>query len=57
MTDSIVTAVERYVSVWNQRNREDLEIAIREVFAADATYTDPLVDVKGHPGIGAVIAG
>lgn len=57
MTDKTAKAIERYFGLWNQRDSEAREAGIREVFAEDATYTDPLVDVKGYSGIGAVIAG
>jgi hypothetical protein len=57
MTDKMAMAIERYFELWNQRNSDARAAGIREVFAANAAYTDPLVDVKGHSGIGAVISG
>ncbi|GGS25384.1 isomerase [Streptomyces aureoverticillatus] len=47
----------RYIAVWNEPDQHKRAAAISELFTADATYTDPLADVRGHEGIGAVIAG
>jgi hypothetical protein len=47
----------RYIAAWNEADASKRAAAISEVFTADATYTDPLADVQGHEGIGAVLAG
>ncbi|MER5299435.1 MULTISPECIES: nuclear transport factor 2 family protein [Streptomyces] len=47
----------RYIAVWNEPDQAKRAAAISELFTAEATYTDPLADVQGHEGIGAVIAG
>ncbi|MFJ6623143.1 nuclear transport factor 2 family protein [Kitasatospora sp. NPDC091335] len=48
---------DRYIAIWNEEDADKRAAAISELFTADATYTDPLADVAGHEGIGAVIAG
>jgi hypothetical protein len=53
----VTATVERYITLWNETGKESRAKGIAEVFAADATYTDPLADVAGHDGIDAVIAG
>jgi hypothetical protein len=47
----------RYIAIWNESDEGKRAAAISDLFTADATYTDPLADVQGHDGIGAVIAG
>ncbi|MBO1413279.1 nuclear transport factor 2 family protein [Streptomyces sp. FH025] len=47
----------RYIAIWNEADDGKRAAAISELFTADATYTDPLAEVAGHEGIGAVIAG
>lgn len=47
----------RYIAIWNEADETKRAAAISALFTADATYTDPLADVQGHDGIGAVIAG
>ncbi|MER6681920.1 nuclear transport factor 2 family protein [Streptomyces olivaceoviridis] len=51
------TAAERYFAAWNADGAEAIAKAVSEAFTEDATYTDPLVDVAGHEGLAAVIAG
>ncbi|MFE0630554.1 nuclear transport factor 2 family protein [Streptomyces sp. NPDC058864] len=51
-------AVARYFEAWN--SSVDAEARAKAVAAAwveDGTYTDPLAQVGGHEGIGALIAG
>ncbi|MEU7040731.1 nuclear transport factor 2 family protein [Streptomyces varsoviensis] len=47
----------RYIAIWNEPDDGKRAAAISELFIADATYTDPLSEVRGHEGIGALIAG
>ncbi|MYT69994.1 MULTISPECIES: nuclear transport factor 2 family protein [unclassified Streptomyces] len=54
-TISYDTAVARYFDAWNARTPEDRAKAVAVAWAEDGTYTDPLADVTGHDGIGAVI--
>ncbi|BAJ28531.1 MULTISPECIES: nuclear transport factor 2 family protein [Kitasatospora] len=49
--------VTRYLSIWNEADAEARAAAIADLFAADATYTDPLADVEGHAGVAALITG
>jgi hypothetical protein len=53
----VTTTVDRYIALWNETSQEARIAGIAKIFAADATYTDPLADVAGHDGIAAVIAG
>ncbi|MGY1741499.1 MULTISPECIES: nuclear transport factor 2 family protein [unclassified Blastococcus] len=47
---------ERYIAAWNATEPAARRAAVEDVFAADARYTDPLVDVTGHDAIEATIA-
>lgn len=47
----------RYLDAWNETDPAKRRDLIEEVFAADATYTDPLGAVAGHDGIDGFIAG
>jgi ketosteroid isomerase-like protein len=49
-------AVQRYFVAWNAE-AEDLDKAVAVAFTEDATYTDPLAEVKGHEGLAAAISG
>jgi len=48
--------IDHYISLWNETDADARRAGISRIFADDATYTDPLVDVSGHAGINAVIA-
>ena len=48
--------VESSLQVWNETDPAARRAAIQDVFAPDATYTDPLADVAGVDGLDAVIA-
>ncbi|MFE6041956.1 nuclear transport factor 2 family protein [Streptomyces sp. NPDC056452] len=50
-------AVRRYFAAWNAGSAEELEKAVSAAFTEDATYTDPLADVRGHDGLTAAISG
>ena len=52
----IYGVVERYLECWNQADPGRRRSLIEEVWAADASYTDPLADVRGREAIDAVIA-
>jgi hypothetical protein len=47
--------IERYLECWNQTDPEQRRALVEEVWAADATYTDPLADVRGPEAISALI--
>ena len=51
----IYGVVERYIECWNQADPERRRSLIEDVWAADASYTDPLADVRGREAIAAVI--
>ncbi|MFC9429529.1 nuclear transport factor 2 family protein [Streptomyces sp. NPDC056987] len=51
------TAVSRYLAAWNAPDSEAVAKAVAEAWTEDGTYTDPLVDVKGHEGVQAAIEG
>ncbi len=48
---------EGYLAVWNEADPDARTAAARSVFSDDGTYTDPLADVRGLDGLGAVISG
>ncbi|MGW2179895.1 nuclear transport factor 2 family protein [Streptomyces sp. NPDC001732] len=50
-------AVRRYFAAWNAATPEDLAKAVAAAFTEEATYTDPLADVRGHEGLAATISG
>ncbi|MEE4494835.1 nuclear transport factor 2 family protein [Streptomyces sp. BE230] len=50
-------AVQRYFAAWNATTPEELEKAVAAAFTEDATYTDPLADVRGHEALAAAISG
>jgi hypothetical protein len=49
--------VTSYLQIWNEPDADARKRAIDNVFADDASYTDPLVAVEGRDAIGAVVAG
>ncbi|HEY2277680.1 MAG TPA: nuclear transport factor 2 family protein [Streptosporangiaceae bacterium] len=52
MTDMI----ERYLDCWNETDPAARRTLIEEVWAPEATYTDPLAEVTGRAAIDATIA-
>lgn len=50
-------AVQRYFAAWNAATPEELEKAVAAAFTENATYTDPLTDVRGHEALAAAISG
>lgn len=56
MTDHTDIAA-AYVDIWNTTDDERRRKLIAELFAPDATYTDPLGAVACHEGIDGFIAG
>jgi SnoaL-like protein len=47
--------IERYIDCWNTADPAKRKELIGKVWAEDASYTDPLADVRGHSEIDAVI--
>ncbi len=47
--------IERYIECWNQTDPQQRRTLVGAVWAADASYTDPLADVRGREAIDAVI--
>lgn len=54
MTD-FAKIVDNYLAAWNEGDEDARAKLVSEVFAVDATYSDPLAEVAGHPGISALI--
>ncbi|MDO3703211.1 nuclear transport factor 2 family protein [Micromonospora sp. C28SCA-DRY-2] len=52
----ITDLVQRYLAAWNETDAAARQAVLREVFADDAVYTDPLVSVRGRDGLDATIA-
>jgi hypothetical protein len=48
--------IEQYLNGWNETDPEARGKLIEQVWAADATYTDPMAEVRGRPAIEATIA-
>jgi hypothetical protein len=49
--------IEKYIATWNETDPDRRRALIAEVYAADATYTDPLADLRGYAEIDAGVAG
>ena len=56
-TTPTATVVQRYLAAWNASDPAERRAAIEAVFAPDARYVDPLVDVTGTEALDALIAG
>ena len=56
MTD-FTSIAHRYLDVWNETDPAKRRTRVEELFAGDATYTDPLGEVTGHAGVDGFIAG
>ena len=48
--------IDRYCEAWSSSDAEERSVAFREVWAADATYTDPTAHTVGADGLLAHIA-
>jgi len=51
MSNEIQSVVQRYIETWNETNATRRRALLREVYAEDCAYTDPLVDAKGLDAI------
>jgi hypothetical protein len=47
---------ERYLACWNETDPAARRVLIDELWGADATYTDPMADVRGRDQVDATIA-
>ena len=47
--------ISRYLDCWNETDPAARRKLVEEVWAPDATYTDPLADATGRPAIEATI--
>ena len=47
---------ERYLACWNETDPAARRARIEQLWAPDASYTDPMADVRGHEQIDATIA-
>src|SRR5499427_3802097 len=54
--ESVHEVIERYIACWNQTDPGLRRKLIDEVWAADASYTDPLGEAIGREAIDATIA-
>ena len=54
---AIESIVNRYIDSWNQTDAAGRRAAIRELYAENAGYTDPLAAVRGWDAIDQFIAG
>ena len=55
MTD-VNTLIQRYIDTWNETDSARRRTLIAEVFTEDASYTDPLVAVRGQGSIDQFVA-
>jgi hypothetical protein len=49
--------IEKYIACWNETDADRRRVLIDELWAADASYTDPLADLRGRAEIDACVAG
>jgi len=49
--------VHEYLNTWNETDGVRRRAAVAALFTEDCSYTDPLVSVKGHAALDALIAG
>ena len=56
MTD-VNTIASRYIDLWNERTPSRRREILKEHWAKDAKYVDPLMSGEGHDGVDALIAG
>ncbi|HEX4064046.1 MAG TPA: nuclear transport factor 2 family protein [Streptosporangiaceae bacterium] len=49
--------IERYIESWNQTDPQARRDQIAELWAADASYTDPMAQAHGHDEIDKLVAG
>jgi hypothetical protein len=55
MNDLIDDVVTRYLDSWNETDAAARRQAIEELYAADASYVDPMVEAHGREAIDATI--
>ena len=53
----VTDLVLRYLAIWNERDAAARRAAVNDLWAEDATYTDPLAEVAGRDAIDGLIAG
>ena len=56
MTD-VNTIASRYIDLWNERMPSRRRDILKQHWAKDAKYVDPLMSGEGHDGVDALIAG
>jgi hypothetical protein len=56
MTD-VNSIASRYIDLWNERTPGRRREMLRQHWADDAKYIDPLMSGEGHDGVDALIAG
>jgi len=56
MTD-VNTIARRYIDLWNERAPGRRRDILKQHWARDAKYVDPLMSGEGHDGVDALIAG
>ena len=56
MTD-VNTIASRYIDLWNERMPSRRREILKQHWAKDAKYVDPLMSGDGHDGVDALIAG
>jgi hypothetical protein len=54
--DTFETLAQRYIDAWNETDPQARQKLVRELYTADARYSDPLAVAQGHAAITATIA-
>ena len=55
--NDVAQVIDRYFAMWNEDDDDRRTAIASTCFADDATYTDPLADVRGHEAISAMVGG
>jgi hypothetical protein len=56
-TNGAAAVVAQYIAAWNETDATVRRVLVREVFADDAAYADPMFAARGHDEVDAMIAG
>ncbi|WP_067536322.1 nuclear transport factor 2 family protein [Nocardia crassostreae] len=56
MTD-YTNIAQRYIDSWNEQDADKRKALIDELYTADVSFTDPLVEIRGTEAVDAMVAG
>ncbi|MBA2283712.1 MAG: nuclear transport factor 2 family protein [Acidimicrobiia bacterium] len=56
-TTATTAVVDAYIAMWNEEDPARRAALIAAAWAPDAAYLDPMLEARGHDGLGAMVAG